>query len=181
MAYVLNLSSSQAVYLENQGDQTVVTTVTQTPGQQQQASSGIHTGRWTAPPCAYQTLQGVIVQLQTERGEQYIQLQGNYTARVEGVVGLNASQQLQLQQVSHSPGSTLKPIEPMTPMQPMTPMPPMTPIEPMKPMEMRMGDMEMRMGSATSGSNTRQFCSQCGAKVKPEDRFCSNCGYRLDS
>ena len=49
------------------------------------------------------------------------------------------------------------------------------------PMEMRMGKMKMRMGSSNSTSNTKQFCSQCGASVQLDDRFCSSCGHRLNS
>ena len=33
--------------------------------------------------------------------------------------------------------------------------------------------------SSSSGSGQKNFCSQCGGRVKPEDRFCSGCGTKL--
>ncbi len=173
MAYVFELNSSQAVYLENQGTQTVVTTISQIPGQQQQASSGVHTGLWTTPPSVYRTAKGVILQVQAEQGEYYIQVEGTAMSVLGRQLSLDPSQQIQLQQVSNSPLSSLKPMKPMKPIK----------IEPMKPMQMgnmqmNLNPMEMRMGSTPS--NIRQFCSQCGAKVKPDDRFCSSCGHHLD-
>jgi NADH pyrophosphatase NudC (nudix superfamily) len=183
MAYVCDLGTGQRVYLDNQGMQTVVTTVSTSRGQQQQSSSGFETGSWTAPPELFQTANGVIVKINTAGGDRLIQIQGNSMSVTSSVSSLSNSQQLQMQQVASTPASSMPPMQPMEPMQPMKP------IEPMKmgdmqmnlnPMEMRMGNMEMRIGSTAQDSETRRFCSQCGAAVGASDRFCSSCGHQLN-
>lgn len=204
MAYICELNPGHHVYLDNQGNQTivVVTTVTSSAttamGQagQQQSSSTLSTGSWTAPPQAYKTSGGAIFKLLTTQGSVCVCVQGssvNITGDVSSVVG---AQSLSMQQTA-APGPSMSPMQPMQPMQPMGNMQ-MT----MNPMEMRMGTMELKMesvsqpaeattqkaatpqattsGAATSGPTAvRQFCSQCGTKVAPEDRFCSSCGHAL--
>jgi hypothetical protein len=185
MAYVCELGPHQRVYLDNQGAQTIVTTMSGGPGQQQQASCSFQTGNWTASPELYQVPSGVVVKIATATGDRLIQIQGGSMS----LMGTGASvggQQMQVQQTASMPAAA------MPTMQPMPPMPPMQPMQPMKmgdmqmslnPMEMRMGDMAMQMGTAASASastsGTRRFCSQCGAAVQPSDRFCSSCGHGL--
>lgn len=186
MAYVCEISPTQQVYLDLQGTQTVVTTVSSSPGQQQQSSSSFSTGSWTSAPTVYRTSEGVAIKIETAEGEHFVKIQGNSMSLQSHVSFGEASQKIRLQQVSDMPESSA----PMKPMEPMK-MEPMKPMEPMKmgnmemnsnPMEMRMGNMEMRMGSSSStSSSTKQFCSQCGASIKPDDRFCSSCGHRLNS
>ncbi|MEO1402300.1 MAG: zinc ribbon domain-containing protein, partial [Cyanobacteria bacterium J06635_1] len=50
MPYVSELSPGMRVYVDNQADQTIVTTLSSGPGQQQQSSNRFTTGPWTAPP-----------------------------------------------------------------------------------------------------------------------------------
>jgi hypothetical protein len=194
MAYACELGTGQRIYLDNQGTQTVVTTMSGGPGQQQQSSTGFHTGVWTVPPEIFQTAGGAVLKVTTAQGEHFIYIQGSSMQVMGGTPSLSGSQQMQVQQVAGIPSSS---IPSMTPMEPMKPMKPMEPMSmggmQMNPMEMRMGDMEMRMGSpaasstpkipnpsAASGTpSTRRFCSQCGTAVEPEDRFCSSCGHRL--
>ncbi|MEM1252320.1 MAG: zinc-ribbon domain-containing protein [Cyanobacteria bacterium P01_H01_bin.21] len=165
MAYVCEFSPGHQVYLDNQGDQTIITSTVATPGQQQQASNSITTGPWTAPPKAYQNLGGAIFTLFTAQGEIHISIQGTSVSMTSAPAG---SQQLSMQQTSTA-------VPPMPPMQPMT----MGNMQmTMQPMEMRVGNMELKM--ETQSSTTRQFCSQCGKKVAPEDRFCSSCGHALN-
>jgi zinc-ribbon domain len=195
MAYACELGTGQRIYLDHQGTQTIVTTMSGGPGQQQQSSTGFHTGSWTAPPEIFQTTGGAVLKITTAQGEHFIYIQGSSMQVMGGTPSLSGSQQMQVQQVASVPTSSLPPMEPMKPMDmggmQMSPMKPMEPMKPMKmggmqmnPMEMRMGDMEMRMGSPTASStpntpNPRRFCSQCGTAVEPEDRFCSSCGHRL--
>lgn len=192
MAYVCDMGVGRRLYLDNQGGQTIITIANTAPGQQQQASSSFQTGPWTATPEVYLTSDGAVVKLQTARGANYIRLQGN-SIGVSEALSLNELQQLQMQQTSgFVPPSmpAMKSMEPLPPMSPMEPNQPMTMGDmhmSMNPMEMRMGNMEMRMGSATAATHTptgvdpasKRFCSQCGAAVKSEDRFCTNCGHRL--
>jgi hypothetical protein len=152
--------------------QTIVTTSSSLPGQQQQASSSVTTGVWTAPPQAYRTGGGVTFKISTAQGEHFIHIQGSRVSVMGQSPSLGTAQQVQVQQTSTVPESSMQPMQPMQPMK-------MGDMEmKMNPMEMRMGNMEMRMGSA-GAAGRRRFCSKCGAKVDPGDRFCSSCGNAL--
>ncbi|BBD53679.1 hypothetical protein NIES204_09540 [Planktothrix agardhii NIES-204] len=173
MAYVCELGTGQSVYLENQGAQTVVTLISSSPGQQQQASSSFTTGVWSSPPQVFQTPYGLVLKVISEQGERSLQIQGTSVSILGEMPSVTDSQQLTVQEVTRVSVSPLKPMEPMK-------------MEPMKPMNLKMGDMQMnmnpmsmRMGSGSSEENPKSFCSQCGTSVKPEDRFCSNCGHQL--
>jgi zinc-ribbon domain len=174
MAYSCELSPVQKIYLDNPGTQTVVTIFSGSPGQQQQSSSSLQTGSWTAPPELFQTPNGVVLKIATAQGNHFMQIQGSSTSIMSGSPSFGSAQQMQLQQVASPLTSSMPSMEPMEPMQPMK-MGNMSMNA--NPMEMRMGNMEMRMGELTQG--TRRFCSQCGAAVQPEDRFCASCGHQL--
>ena len=171
MVYVCELKPGHHVYLDNQGNQTIVTVKLEMPGQQQQTSSSITTGTWIAPPEAYQSDDGVVFKLLTPQGEVGIYIQDNSVSMIGNVSSVAGAQRLSVQQTTTTP-TTMQPMQPMQPMGNMS----MT----MNPMEMRMGNMELKMDAVNQPvKTTRQFCSQCGAKVAPEDRFCSSCGHRL--
>lgn len=175
MAYVCELSNGQRVYLDNQGTQTIITIISTSLGQQQQSSSGFQTGSWTSPPEMLATPNGIALKITTAQGEHYIQIQGNSISMMSGSPSFGNFQQIQVQQVPNNP---------MQPMQPMKPMKMGDMQMDINPMGMRMGNMEMRMGSTSSTSSSAasakpSFCSQCGASVKPSDRFCSSCGHQL--
>ena len=180
MAYVCELNPGHHVYLDNQENQTTITTIMGQLGQQQQASNGMTTGPWTAPPQAYQTSGGAVFKLFTAQGDISIYVQGNSVSMTGSVPSIAGAQPLSMQQTTAVPTTTMPSMPPMQPMQPMGNMQ-MT----MNPMEMRMGNMELKMDSASpaptadEATTTRKFCSQCGAKVAPEDQFCSSCGHRL--
>ncbi len=187
MAYVCELGAGQRVYLDNQGVQTVVTLISSSLGQQQQASSSFTTGVWSTPPQVFQTPYGLVLKVTSEQGEKTLQIQGSSVSFISSIL-LKDSEQLPIQEVASlpvSPMSGMETIKPMTPMK-------MSPMEPMNlnmgnmqmsmnPMEMRIGNMEMRMGSPAPQKTpqTPRFCTQCGASVKPEDRFCSSCGHSI--
>jgi zinc-ribbon domain len=184
MAYMCEISPNQRVYIETEGNNTIVTMMTGGPGQQQQASNSFRTGSWVSPPEMFAMSQGVAIKIRTAQGEHYIRIQGG-SMTLGNDSGIAASQQMQMHQTD-SPSAPS-----MTPMQPLQPMK-MGNMEmnnnPMNPMEMRMGNMHMRMGHmrmgepmqpAQSAQPTRKFCSQCGVAVQPSDRFCSSCGHRL--
>ncbi len=33
----------------------------------------------------------------------------------------------------------------------------------------------------STSANRQKFCTECGTSVKPTDKFCANCGHKLDS
>ncbi|NJP11427.1 MAG: zinc ribbon domain-containing protein [Leptolyngbyaceae cyanobacterium RU_5_1] len=179
MAYVCELGNGRSIYLDNQGTQTIVTLTSSGPGQQQQASSSVQTGDWNSPPEVYRTSEGAVIKLQTAQGTHYVRVEGSSVRITSEFPASSSSQPLQTQQVASSSAGTMPPMQPMQPMEPMT----MGDMQmSMNPMQMRMGNMELRMGSPPSiekPSVARQFCNQCGASVKPDDRFCSSCGHRL--
>jgi len=171
MAYVCEIGTGQRAYLENQGTQTIVTTASSSPGQQQQSSQSFVTGSWTAAPESFRNASGVVVKITTSQGQYFIQIQGHSMGMIAEHPSLQGAQPIQLQQVDRPPTSSMPPIEPMKPME-------MGDMEmSMNPMQMRMGNMELRMDKPVS--STHRFCSQCGTEVNPRDRFCSACGHRL--
>ncbi|WP_448573698.1 zinc ribbon domain-containing protein [Trichothermofontia sp.] len=196
MAYGCEISAGRSVYLDNQGNQTVVTIVSSSSGQQQQASNSFTTGQWTYPPQLFRMGDGLVIRISTAQGHQDIQVLGSSMSMIVGGFAHQGAQQLQVQQVAQVPSAPMPPMQPMPPMPPMQPMQPMQPIQPLaggtgmqmslNPMEMRMGNMEMRMGeppivspSPSPAAASRQFCSQCGAAVQADDRFCASCGHQL--
>jgi NADH pyrophosphatase NudC (nudix superfamily) len=188
MAYLCELGTGQSIYLDNQGNQTIITTISHSAGQQQQASNGVQTGEWTSPPEVFRTPNGVVIKINTTSGEYFLQVQGNSMGVMSQIPSLGGFQQIQLQQIQNTPIPSMSPMPPMPPMRPIQPIQPIQSMPPMKmgnmemnPMQMRMGNMEMSMGSHTANApeTTRQFCSQCGAKLNPNDRFCSSCGHKL--
>ncbi len=187
MAYVGELDTGQKIYLENQGTQTVITSICSGLGQQQQSSSSISTGSWTAKPEMYKTANGVVLVVTTERGKYCVQIQGSSMSVMNETPSPSKERQMQMRQVESTPASSMLPMEPMKPMEPMQPMKMGDMEMKLNPMEMRMGNMQMQMGSSLSSSaheggrqSKRRFCSQCGESVAPSDRFCSSCGHRLD-
>jgi hypothetical protein len=195
MAYVCDLGSGQRLYLDTQEMETIVAIASSSTGQQQQATSSWQTGTWTSPPEVYRTSEGVVVKLQTANGNQFIQIQGSRMGLATSAPPLSKTEQLPTQQ-TNTPASPMQPMEPMKPMKPLQPMTLGTMQMNLKPMAMKMGDMEMRMGSGVTDSGkadsgkadsgntgtsapTRQFCTQCGASVKPSDRFCASCGHQI--
>ncbi len=173
MAYICELTVGHHVYLDNQGSHTLITISSHQPGQQQQTRSTLATGAWTAPPEAYQSTVGIMIKITTQQGNHFIHIQGSSISLVDQRQWVDQlfDPPLPMQQVPTIPSPMIQPMQPMQPMK-------MGDMQmSMNPMEMQMGSMEMRMGSADP--SPPQFCSQCGLKVAPEDRFCSGCGHAL--
>jgi len=183
MPYQCTLSSGQHIYLDNPGNQTVITVASHGAGQQQQSSSSLSTGAWTAVPQVAQMNGGALIRCVTDQGTFTFQVQGMQVSTATDAVNWQIAHQIALRAVEAMPGQA---IPSMSPMQPMPPMQPMKPMQmgdmqmSANPMAMRMGNMEMHMGHATpQAEQSRQFCTQCGAPVGPEDRFCASCGHKL--
>jgi hypothetical protein len=119
---------------------------------------------------------GLILRIEATQGQRFIQLQANGISVMETPPLLAGADVLPLRQTATGTASSQSSTEPMQPMQPIKPLEPMSP---MKPMEMRMGNMEMRMGAPEQSPAGHRFCSQCGQAIEAGDRFCSHCGHRL--
>ena len=193
MGYRCEWATGQSVYLENVDDQTRVTLTNSSPGQQQQSSSHVQTGRWTAPPEVLQAAIGLVVKLLTAQGERFIYIQGNQVSTSKEAPSWGDAQPLPVH-VDSTPAA----------MAPTPSMPTMQPLPPMKmgdmqmnqtAMTMQMGKMRMEMNpieplskpspqtgveKPSTSAVQRNFCSQCGSTLKPSDRFCAHCGHRLD-
>lgn len=191
-AYTCNLAQGQQVYIENQGSQTLITLVSSGSGQQQSQGNSFETGNWRTPPTVFRTASGVVLRIEAEQGQHFIQMQANGMIRLDAAPSLSDAEVLPLRKEeteSASRQSSMPDMQPMKPMKPMKPMPPMQIDDmqmQMEPMAMRMGNMEMRMGETLrtetapkQRQSTRNFCPQCGSKVEESDRFCSQCGNSL--
>lgn len=175
MAYMGELGAGSSIYIENQDNQTVVTAIASSPGQQQQTSHSFTTGRWSTSPELFHSPLGVVIKLGTTQGNYYLQVQSHRIAQVETMPPRHTLESIPLQQV----------VQP--PIPPIPSMPSMPPLEMgnrfmnLQPLQMRMGNMHMSMGTAATVTQTthNNFCSQCGTAVTATDKFCANCGHRL--
>ncbi|ELR96380.1 zinc ribbon domain-containing protein [Gloeocapsa sp. PCC 73106] len=144
MPYVSQLGTGQQVYLDNQGDNTIFTIVSSSPGQQQQASNTFTTGPWTSPPEILQTPSSIMVKIYTAKGEQTLQVHGNNMSMVNA--NLNNTQKLRIQEIDSMPRPIMSPMKPM---------------EPMKPMKMNTTKRFCSQCGAQVEQSDR-FCSSCG-------------------
>lgn len=180
MIYSTNLSANQQLYLENKDNQTILTIISVSSGQQQSQSSSFQTGKWTTPPTVFNYQNNYCLRIDTTQGQHFIQLQADGFTTLATPPSLVDADVIPLQRVASAPTSQptemkFKPLEPMSPMQ----MGNMS--MNMKPMEMKMGDMYMRMpDNSEKQSSSKNFCTQCGSLVKASDRFCGNCGHKLE-
>jgi hypothetical protein len=90
MAYLCELGNGQKIYLDNQGNQTVITSVSQSFGQQQQSSNQFTTGKWSSLPQIYQFPNGVIIKLITIQGEYSLQVQGSNMVMNQGLIDVGS-------------------------------------------------------------------------------------------
>ncbi len=177
MAYIANLDANQQLIIENRDIQTSIALVSSSPGQQQSQSGGIATGHWTKAPQLFKTPSGFILQIDSDRGQYFMQIQASGIQTLATPPLLDNAQQLGLQEIHQTATSQTKmEFEPMKPMKPME-MGNMS--MSMNPMSMRMGNMSMEMGKEVKSTSARRFCTQCGQEVEASDRFCGSCGHQL--
>lgn len=184
-AYTCDLDKDQQIYIENQGSRTVIRLTSGGLGQQQSQSNSFETGNWRVPPTGFRTRGGVVLRIEAEQSQHFIQVQSNGMSKLDAAPSLSDAEVLPLQKVETETPSRQNSMPGMQPMQPMEPMKPMQPMQ-MGNMEMQMGNMEMRLGEppqmetvTEQAQSTKNFCPQCGSKVEEGDRFCSNCGKGL--
>lgn len=178
MAYTGSLTTGDQLHVENRGNQTVITLLKGGINQQQSQRSSFGTGNWLAPPTLFRTSTAVVLRIEADRGQFFIQLQSGSIISLNTAPSLIGADILPLQETADQAGSSQSEMPPMPPMEPLR----MGNMEiRMEPMQMRIGDMQMQMGKTASTSSSKRFCSQCGEKVKSGDRFCSSCGNRLTS
>ena len=176
-AYTCDLDKDQQIYIENQGSRTVIRLTSGGLGQQQSQSNSFETGNWRVPPTVFRTRGGVVLRIEAEQSQLFIQVQSNAMSKLDAAPSLSDADILPLQKVETETPSKQSSMPGMQPMQPMEPMKPMQP--------MQMGNMKQmgeppQMESATEQrQSTKNFCPQCGSKVEKGDRFCSNCGNEL--
>lgn len=170
-AYVCELDKGQQIYIENQRSQTLIKLSSSNKSQQQSQSNCFETGNWRVPPTVFRTSSGVLLRIETEQSQYFIQVQANGMIKLDSPSSLSDAEVLPLQKVEADIASKQSSIPGMQPMSPM---------KPMQPMHMQMGNMEMRMGTAPEQKQSaKNFCPQCGSKVGKSDRFCSNCSNNL--
>lgn len=162
MIYETNLGSGQHIAIAQQGNTTIITLTSAQHGQQQRQQHGHPTGPWTAPPTMFRTPSGVMIRIETAHGQFFFQIHGHQVAMLSTAPSLFDAEVLPMQQQHQASTTTVAssfgPIQPMSPMKPMEPMRPMEPMQPMQPMssmdpmQMRMGSMQMQMGTPSSPS-----------------------------
>lgn len=174
MAYLAILSDSQQLAIANQNGQTQITSTISSPGQQQSQSGSFTTGEWTERPKLFDVPRGFILQIATQQGSHYIQIDRSGIGNIERPSDLGDYPLVDLKELPHNSAKPMN-FEQMPPMQPMK----------MGDMSMDINSMSMQMGNMSLSFNdrgdtvTQQFCSQCGAEAKAGDRFCRSCGHEL--
>ncbi len=186
MPYQYDIGPSQKIYLDNPGNNTLITLASGGPGQQQQSGTQVATGPWTEVPQVTRVGSGVLVRCTTGQGAFIWQVQGMQIGAADATAW--PADQAESMQVTASSASVMQPMQPMQPMQ-------MGDMQmSANPMTMRMGNMTLGMGDGNSpgaaagnasgtaagnASGPQNFCPQCGAAVSPGDRFCGSCGHQL--
>ena len=174
MAYTVNLGGNQQLTIINQGTQTVITLLSTNPGQQQSQSTSFTTGNWHQPPQLYEIGTGFILQINGDREQVFVSLQGNSIKAIASPA-LDRAVPVSLENIPNSTVASNPGFEPMQPLK----MGNMS--MNMNPMSMQMGNMSLTMGEGKTSPSTKRFCSQCGQEAKTSDRFCSSCGHQLNS
>ncbi|NJL90310.1 MAG: zinc ribbon domain-containing protein [Coleofasciculaceae cyanobacterium SM2_1_6] len=194
--YVANLTAQQQIYLENQGNQTVITLLTGSPHQQQSQSTSWQTGVWIVPPILWRGAMGFILRVEGQGGQFLGLIQGSSISTLAAMPAIADAQIIPLQTLANpDPDSTFPSMQPLQPMASMPPMPPMQmqmpsleSMPPMPPMQMRLGNMHMQMGGATSqvsGQSSSHATSQSSnpsstsSKATSTQSFCSQCGAKV--
>lgn len=178
MAYRVNLNTNQQLTVTNQGNQTLITLVSSSPGQQQSQNNSFTTGNWNSPPLLLKVGESFLLQIDGDRGQHFVSIQANSIRTVTSAPPLHNAEEIDLEDIPDPTGQNNFEFEPIEPMQ----MGNMS--MSMNPMSMRLGNMSIDMGRASTSrtsTSTKRFCTQCGQKAKTSDRFCSSCGHKLDN
>ena len=120
MAYTHDLGNGQRLLVENDGDDTQVALSSGDSGQQQNQSTGFHTGKWSRPPELFRTPENLILRFESQSGVKFVGVHGNQIESVSEPEVENA-EKLTLKE-SNENIPRMKPMEPMKPMAPMKPM-----------------------------------------------------------
>lgn len=180
MPYQYDIGPSQKIYLDNPGNNTLITLASGGPGQQQQSGVQVATGPWTEMPQVARVGSGVLVRCTTGQGTFIWQVQGMQVGAADATAW--PANQGEPVPATASSAPAMPPMQPMAPMQPMQPMQMGDMQMSATPMTMRMGNMTLGMGdgkSPSAAAGPQNFCTQCGAAISSGDRFCGSCGHRL--
>lgn len=168
---------------------TVVTLQSGGSGQQQQSSSQFSTGQWTSVPLLYRLADGAVIAISTLAETYYLYAKGTQIQMSAGEPSAELAAQM-----GQSYPLPLKPVEAM----PKVVMPPMQPMSTMQPMHLKLGNMEMSMGTAASAFSTASSSARAESKNAQDDipaqdissetgssqtkvkQFCTQCGSAID-
>lgn len=173
MVYRASLGSFHQLAIANLGGQTQVNLTLSRPGQQQSQSSSFTTGQWRAEPKLFQIGQDYILQIDGEQGKYHLLIQQSSISTVEPPPQLDSYSTVELHQTEDSSQNQAG-FEPMPPLK----MGNMT--MDLNSMSMQMGNMSLNLNNQAKTTATKTFCSQCGTKAQPGDRFCRACGHELN-
>jgi len=126
MNYFYDLENGRRIEFRNEGDQTIVSLGSRSPGQQQSQGSGFTTGAWAKEPSLFRHEDELILEIHAKEGSRFLRVDGNQIRSVEGQPDMGNAERLSLEKTSEESG--MKPMAPMKPMKPMAPMKPMRPM-----------------------------------------------------
>ena len=160
MPYTANLSDNQKLAISNIGNQTNITLVSSSTGQQQSQGSSFTTGVWQTPPQLYKVGAGFILKLNTSSGASYVSIQANGMSTITAPASDNGEEvKLQKTDDTATDASNMgfEPIQPMKPMQPMK----------MGNMSMDINSMSMQMGNMSLNMNDNKTSTSTKVFLRP--------------
>lgn len=175
MTYTANLNNNWQITIASRGIQTSINSIVSSPAQQQSQGTSFTMGNWTTPPQLFQTASSYVLQIDSDTGRHFIEIQANRINTLTTAPSLSNATPVKLELISE-PTTDLHTVE----FEPMPPMQMGNMSMSMNPMSMRMGNMSLNMGEGLKSASVKRFCTQCGREAKVNDRFCSSCGYELN-
>ncbi|MGG6296689.1 zinc ribbon domain-containing protein [Leptolyngbya sp. AN02str] len=190
MAYHAALGPGAQLWVQALENQTLLTLLHQSAGQQQAQSTQLETGEWMLPPSLFQVANGYVLRLEAQQGQWFVLIQASSLQVLATppsltnavAIALTPTTDSESEVAESTTGSSSTGATPLKPMEPMQPLPPLkmgNMSMSQNPMRMRMGEMELTMGESNAQPSTQRFCPQCGTSVNLGDRFCAQCGHRL--
>lgn len=181
MAYQATLHNNLSLTIVNYGEQTQITSTSNSPGQQQSQSNSFSTGQWQNAPQLWQIDRGYILQINGTKGQYSISIQAQNMQIINGIPTVENAIPVKLETIPDPVNQTSQTSFNFEPMQPMQPLKMGNMSMDLNSMSMQMGNMSLNMTNRAKKTNTKVFCSQCGTEAKSGDRFCRSCGHNLSN
>lgn len=122
MNYICELGHGRTLWLEHDGEQTLVGFASGDEGQRQSQARGCHTGEATGAPEVFRLNEALVIRVKTKDGDKGIHVVGSRIEVLDKMPDLAYAEKLDVKESSEAGFPKMKPMEPMKPIKPMKPM-----------------------------------------------------------